>query len=130
MITVTGVGLLDMFSHFRPIPNVGFMMRTIDPIQDDPTGTDLDRLPFPQPSPFKTWGHYLAYKRKPGNFPVTDSFQYGPIRVQRTGHRSYCLDDGYMVNYITGQSDEMAFTSVVDFLSGEVVKPSTLRLVH
>jgi hypothetical protein len=128
MISFTGAALLDVFSHLRPIPNVQWVTQAIDPVIDAPTGTDLDTLPFPQPSPFKNWGQYMGYKRKAGNFLVTDSFQFGHFRVSRIGHRSYCVDDGYMVHQITGQSDNTAFDDVVKFLGGETVKASTARL--
>lgn len=123
-MNVTGSDLLTMFGQMRPVPNVGFMMRRVEQDVLCPTDTDLDKMPFPQPSPFKTWGQYMHYKRKAGNFAVTERINFGYLEIRRTGHRSYRADDGFLAVKITGHSDKQAMDNLINFMSNNPVKPS------
>lgn len=94
------------------------------------THTTLDTLPYPQPSPWKTWGEYFEWKRRTQNFAVNESFRFGYIQIKRTHTRTFVCDDGYITNKLTGQSTDDAFKELYKFLSGDVVKMATTQIVH
>ena len=125
---ITGGELLQMFGQMRPVPDVGFMLRRVEHHVGCPTETDLDVMPFPQPSPFKSWGQYMDYKRKAGNFPVTEKFNFGALEIRRTGHRTFRADDGYLAVQLTGQSDKQAIDNLIQLMSNNPVKASETLL--
>jgi hypothetical protein len=131
-MVVSGMALTDMLYMMKPIPDVRWLMRRVEDVvlvpEPEVAGAGLYEMAFPKPSPFKSWGDYMSHKRK--DFLVTESFQFGYMKISRTGHRTYKVDDGYSINHITGQSDEQAFDNLLRFMCGEVVTSARVQMVH
>ncbi|GEM_PF-6075850 len=93
------------------------------PEMEAETIQELSEIPHPL-SVFPSWHEAMAWKRKPGNLLVTDGFDFDDLVIQRTGHRTYTVDDGRIKFRLTGQSDNHAMNQLMTFMTGRPVDVS------